>query len=368
MSGGIYLIQDNGQLVEMKETPYDSEALLQELLENYPNLLAGDQINSSVPRKWLLVKREMEVPSEEDGVGRWLLDHLFLDQDGIPTLVEVKRSSDTRIRREVVGQMLDYAANGVVYWPVEKIIAQFEANCQVKGENYVQILSEFLGNDANVNEFWEKVKTNLLAGKIRLLFVADEIPPELRRVVEFLNKQMNPAEVLAVEIKQYTGNNLKSLVPRVIGKTGDVKNPKVASEKRQWDENSFFLQLEANRGADETRVARKIFEWANFKVTNIYWGIGNQNGSLIPKVKIGILQRDDYSLFHIYTDGQIQIRLVSKYPKIWEELRERLHHLVEKDREDYFVIYLSKLANESEVTVFTNTFEWLLQEIKNHPG
>ena len=29
-----------------------------------------------------------------------------------PTLVEVKRSSDTRIRREVVGQMLDYAANG----------------------------------------------------------------------------------------------------------------------------------------------------------------------------------------------------------------------------------------------------------------
>jgi hypothetical protein len=32
----------------------------------------------------------------------------------VPTLLEVKRSSDTRIRREVVGQMLDYAANGVV--------------------------------------------------------------------------------------------------------------------------------------------------------------------------------------------------------------------------------------------------------------
>ena len=32
----------------------------------------------------------------------------------MPTLVEVKRSSDTRIRREVVGQMLHYAANAVV--------------------------------------------------------------------------------------------------------------------------------------------------------------------------------------------------------------------------------------------------------------
>jgi len=57
----------------------------------------------------------MSIPDREDGSGRWSLDHLFLDQDSIPTLVEVKRSSDTRIRREVVGQILDYAANALVY-------------------------------------------------------------------------------------------------------------------------------------------------------------------------------------------------------------------------------------------------------------
>ena len=51
----------------------------------------------------------MEVTSSDGG--RWLVDRLFLDQDGVPTLVEVKRSSDTRIRREVVGQLLEYAAN-----------------------------------------------------------------------------------------------------------------------------------------------------------------------------------------------------------------------------------------------------------------
>jgi len=44
-----------------------------------------------------------------DGV----LDHLLLDQDGIPTFVECKRASDTRIRREVVAQMLDYAATAL---------------------------------------------------------------------------------------------------------------------------------------------------------------------------------------------------------------------------------------------------------------
>ena len=34
--------------------------------------------------------------------------------------------------------------------------------------------------------FWERAKTNLQAGKIRLVFLADEIPPELVRIVEFL--------------------------------------------------------------------------------------------------------------------------------------------------------------------------------------
>ncbi len=39
-------------------------------------------------------------------------------------------------------------------------------------------------------------------GRIRLVFVADEIPATLQRLVEFLNEQMPTVEVLAVEIRQ----------------------------------------------------------------------------------------------------------------------------------------------------------------------
>ena len=63
-----------------------------------------------------------------DGVERWSVDHLLLDQDAIPTLVEVKRSSDSRIRREVVGQMLDYAANAVTYWNIDA--ASYRLQCR----------------------------------------------------------------------------------------------------------------------------------------------------------------------------------------------------------------------------------------------
>src|SRR3954451_7376395 len=133
MSGGIFLLRGEDDLVPMTEAPYDSEDVLQELLAKFPDLLAGDQLAGAEARRWVLVDRESGVPDEEGGVGRWSLDHLFLDQDAVPTLVEVKRSSDGRIRREVIGQMLDYAANAVVYLPIDRIRGWFEERCTRDG-------------------------------------------------------------------------------------------------------------------------------------------------------------------------------------------------------------------------------------------
>ena len=226
----------------MSAAPYDSESLLQELLAKYPDLLAGDQIDTERPRRWLLVAREMSIPAEQDGSGRWSLDRLFIDQDAIPTLVEVKRSTDTRIRREVVGQMLDYAANGVAHWPVEEIITQFKLTCGRDGIDADDRLARFLGCDKPADDFWSGVQTNLQAGRIRMVFVADVIPDELRRVVDFLGRQMDPAKIVAVEIKQYRGEGLQTLVPRVVSqsippvkRTQRSSGPATISEKEFLD-------------------------------------------------------------------------------------------------------------------------------------
>src|SRR5262245_36695441 len=106
---GIFLIQDNEELIEMNEQTYESEKLLQKWLAEYTALLVGNQIDTKEPKRFLLIEQECGVPARSAGVDRWSIDHLFIDQDAIPTIVEVKRSSDTRIRRQVVGQMLDYA-------------------------------------------------------------------------------------------------------------------------------------------------------------------------------------------------------------------------------------------------------------------
>jgi|SRR5580765_2832444 len=77
---GIFLIQTDGKLVEMKEERYKSEDVFQGILANYPNLLAGDQIDGQEPRRWLLIKREAPVPAQENGGGQWSLDHLFVER------------------------------------------------------------------------------------------------------------------------------------------------------------------------------------------------------------------------------------------------------------------------------------------------
>lgn len=80
------------------------------------------------------------------------------------------------------------------------------------------MLSLFLG-DADISAFWEQVDANLKAGRVKLVFVADVIPPELARVVEFLNEQMR-ADVRAVELRWFEGDSgVMTLVPRIIGET-----------------------------------------------------------------------------------------------------------------------------------------------------
>jgi len=376
MTGGIFLIQNDEELVEMTERGYDSEELLQQLLAKYPSLLAGDQINPDSPRRWLLITREASIPSEEGGPGRWSVDHLFLDQDAVPTLVEVKRSSDTRIRREVVGQMLDYAANAVVYWPVEEIKAKFNSRYDSENQKSQEEIQKFFPQESDQDQFWQTAKTNLQAGKVRLVFVADKIPSELRRIVEFLNEQMDPAEVLAVEIKQYVGKDLKTLVPRVIGQTESAQQKKRGGSTKglPWNEKRFMKELDSKRGADEVSIAKSILEWARKNYLEIYWGTGLISGSYTPH-----FQHEGKSVrpFTIYTDGYVEIKFqwLKEKPPFDEEsprleLRTKLNEIPEAsipkhaiDKRPWF--YLSVLKEEEMLRKFFAAIDWIIEETKS---
>lgn len=236
MDSDIY-IEQGGSFVSMTATPYTNEAELQALLERNAGLLGGHQMSAS-PLRFALVKREAGVPDGISGGDRWSLDHLFIDHHAVPTLVEVKRSTDTRIRREVVGQMLDYAANAVIHWADDRLRSDFVATCTARSVEASGEILRLLGLDGDqlpddsedqIDQFWAQAASNLRSGRLRLLFVADEIPSELRRIIEFLNERMAPTEVLGVEIRHYTGGDLRLVVPTVIGHTAAAEQAKGAS-------------------------------------------------------------------------------------------------------------------------------------------
>jgi len=371
MGNKIYLVGEKETLYPMEERPYDSEDLLQGLLERYPDLLAGDQVDPDAPRRWLLVKREMNVPDSESSSGRWSLDHLFLDQDGVPTLVEVKRATDTRVRREVVAQLLDYAANAVLYWPVERIKESFVVTQREAGKDPDQVLARFLtapDGEVSPEDFWRSVESNLDAEHIRMVFVADTIPRELQRIVEFLGEHMKSVELVAVEVKQFVGGDLRTLVPRAIGRTAKSTR-KSPSAVREWDESSFMEVARRDGTPSTPKICAALLEWLAANGCIVYWMKG-----VLPHFAAALpVDDDEFWFFEVWAEGGLMFLFKSILDdRLKEEFRRRIGtitgvKLSKAQKELALEPDLEPLADPAAWQQFTATLKWLMDEMQAHP-
>ena len=91
--------------------------------------------------------------------------------------------------------------------------------------------------------------------------------------------------VLAVEIRQYAGGNLRTLVPRVMGQTSESLTRKTTGTRgtKQWDEPTFFAELTRRTSEEEARVAKRILDWAKDQGCWIWWG--RLDGAMVPPAK-----------------------------------------------------------------------------------
>ena len=275
----IFLLTDDGDnLQRVPNVEYETEDLLQRLIAKHPELIVGEQIDPEAPPKWFMVAREAGIPDSENGGSRWSVDHLLLDQYGRPTFVEAKRSSNNQIRREIVGQILDYAANAIVYWPGDRIRAL--ATDQFRGtealDEYIASFSAVGGDESDtdsiVEHYWDTVETNLKQGNVRLLFVADKIPRELRRIIEFLNEKMSTVEVLGVEIRQYRGEGISALVPRIVGQTETARDNKTGAPASAGSRLSKAELLSAQTRAVHDFWENLIEKAKQSEAWSITWG------------------------------------------------------------------------------------------------
>jgi hypothetical protein len=324
----------------------------------------------------------MPVVDSEDSAGRWSIDHLFLDQDAVPTFVETKRSSDGRLRREVIAQILEYAANGVVHWSPGKIQAEFEITCRAMQKDPAEVITTFLDADANdmddsaVDAFWERAERNLAEERLRLILVADRIPTETLRIIEFLNNQMDPVEFLAVEVKQFVGDGHRTLVPRLLGQTAKAmqKRSRVPRESREWSEEEVFEQITQNAGPDSARLARELIDWIRPQVAEV-----RAEGTIGRcGLEAGLLLEGKYTRLLI-VDGKgkfaldyktLEARTAFHDPVLLSELKGRFAQIPSVDKakaigQKWLMLPASILAEPSAMSGFRSFCEWVISTVRS---
>lgn len=274
------------------------EDALQTLLEEYPEIIPGSQISPSTdePPRFALLRREMPV-------GSWSLDHLYVDQFGVLTLVETKLIQNPESRRDVIGQIIEYAANARDAWGSGQLRNSAAEFWHKKGQELEDILQNTYP-DLDLEEFWRTIESNLRQGRIRLLITADAIRPEVRRMIEYLNNEMQNVEVLGLELRMYgeEDDNL-IFVPRIIGQTqSSLDRKSTQSASTDWTPD-LLREVYQKKPASEASRFIEILDWSQEQACF------TRSRSQTPS--FGIKYRNGNRFLSVYHDGTLYLMIAA---------------------------------------------------------
>ncbi|MFT4227490.1 hypothetical protein [Micropruina sp.] len=176
-------------------TPQSARSVVRELARQHPDLVTAE----GGPSEWLLVWDAQIAPQIIRSPARFTLDYLFVDADGVPALVVAARSTDTRVRREAIGRVLDLAANGVQGWSAAQLR---EALTATQGDAIRAVAAWQPDTNLDLDDFLARVGDNLQQGRLRLILATDVVPDEMRRLVSFLDDQLDRTRLYALELSR----------------------------------------------------------------------------------------------------------------------------------------------------------------------
>ncbi len=197
---------------------YD-EGWLQRLIMNQTSLLPVDQIERAFVG---MVPVCIELPTPSGFV-----DNLLVTPAGDIALIECKLWRNPQARREVVGQIIDYAKDLAAwsYQDLEAAIRRTEPFDAHDGER-PRSLYETVAESSEIDEasFVDAVSRNLRRGRFLLLIVGDGIREGVESMTEFLQQYAGLHFTLAiVEIALFkvpTGGYIAQ--PRVLARTTNI--------------------------------------------------------------------------------------------------------------------------------------------------
>lgn len=236
------------EVVPQKE--YD-EKYIQSLIFSNPHLLMLNEIDVSCGRI-APICREFCV----DSAGH-CIDDLFVDSNGVLTIVECKLIRNHQATREVVGQILDYAKE-VVRYDYKELDRRIQKTAKKK---LFDLASEWI-EDLDCELFEENVSRNLKEGRINLVIAGDYISRNVEELVTFLNgyaKMSFKLGVVEIQLFKLPDTENRIAIPNCLFKTVEYKLYRIDTENRQEEsevkqENNlelFYEKLQKNTGVSK---------------------------------------------------------------------------------------------------------------------
>ena len=142
------------------------EDVLRDLLYANPAMLPLRELEPGIGRV-IPVARELNVPD----VGR--IDALLVDEHGRLIIVECKLWRNPQARREVVGQILDYA-RALARFSYDDLQREVSAATKRPGNVLFELVRD-AGGEMDEARFVDRVSRDLAAGRFILLIVGDGI-------------------------------------------------------------------------------------------------------------------------------------------------------------------------------------------------
>jgi hypothetical protein len=204
-----------------------NERQLQNLLLMEPTLLPGDSLLALVDEFYL------------SGIG--YVDLIGVGSGGDITIIECKLKTNRDMRREIVGQVLAYAS-GVWKMPYDDFVESFS---QRAGQSLIQAVVSLEDGPVDEVQFRDSVSNRLEAGEFRLIVAVDEITPELKLIVQYLNEHTLPTvTVLALELTYAREGDFEVLIPAVYGEES-AERKQGSRSGTSWNATSLSEQVAA---------------------------------------------------------------------------------------------------------------------------
>ena len=191
------------------------ERSLRDLLFRFPETLPIAAIDAAYQGA-IPVCRELWTPAG-------YVDALYVNPAGRLTLAEFKLWRNPQARREVIGQILDYAKE-LASWGYEDLQREVSKTMGRAGNVLFELVRARLP-DANEAEFVDHVTRHLRRGEFLLLIVGDGIREGVENIVDFVQRHSGLHFNLAlVEAAVYRDGASRRIVqPRVVARTEIVR-------------------------------------------------------------------------------------------------------------------------------------------------